>query len=105
MYSRRWLKTFIPEKYAPLLNFDKFNIGRCRLFLYLVLYLRISLFVFYRCLLFTIYNINEYIYCEYIGSIFISLKSSQHESLGIVNTNFTCNLHMQFMFTDFWRDH
>jgi len=31
--SRRWLKTFIPEQYDPLLNSDKFTIGRCRLLL------------------------------------------------------------------------
>jgi len=45
IHSRRWLKTSIPEKYAPLLNLDKFTTGRCRLLLYLVLYLWISLFV------------------------------------------------------------
>jgi len=49
MYSGRWLKTCIPEKYAPLLNFDKFIIGRCRFLLWLVLYLLISLFIYTGC--------------------------------------------------------
>jgi hypothetical protein len=39
IYSGRWLKTFIPEKYAPSLNFDKLAAGRCRLLLSLALYL------------------------------------------------------------------
>ena len=40
---------------------------------------------------------------EYIDNNVISLKSSLYESLVLVYTNFTCNLHMQFTFTDFWR--
>ena len=39
IYSGRWLETFIPEKCTPLLNFDELTIGRCKLLLYLVLYL------------------------------------------------------------------
>jgi len=33
------------------------------------------------CLLFIVYNINDYMYSEYIGNISISLKSYLHESL------------------------
>jgi hypothetical protein len=38
VYSGRWLKILIPEKYASLLGLDKFTIGRCGLLLYLVPY-------------------------------------------------------------------
>jgi len=51
IYWGRWLKSFIPDIYAPLLNFDKLANGRCKLLLFQVLYLLISLFVSNRCLL------------------------------------------------------
>ena len=37
--SGRWLKTFMLVKYVPLQNFARLTIGKCRLLLYLVLYL------------------------------------------------------------------
>ena len=62
IYWGRWLKTFIPHIKAPLLNFDKSAIGRCKLLLFLVLYLWISLFVSNRCLLLIVYKTNEHMY-------------------------------------------
>ena len=37
IFSGRWLKNFMPVNYVLLLNFARLAIGKCRLFLYLVL--------------------------------------------------------------------
>jgi hypothetical protein len=52
--------------------------------LFLVLYLWISLFLSNRCLLLTVYKINEYMYWEYNVIISTFLKTSLQESLGLV---------------------
>jgi len=65
IYWGRWLKTIIPDIKAPLLNFDKLAIRWCKLLLFLVSYLWISLFVSNRCLLLIVYKTNEYMYWEY----------------------------------------
>jgi len=87
IYWGRWLKTFIPDIQAPLLNFDKLVIGRCKLLLFLVLYLWISLFVSNRCLLLTAYKTNEYMCWEYNVIISRLLKTSPQESLSPVSYN------------------
>ena len=78
------MKTLTPDLQAPLFNFDKLAIGRCRLLLYLVLYLWILLLVLNKYLLLTVYKINEYMYWEYSVIISIFLKTSLQESLGLV---------------------
>jgi hypothetical protein len=81
IYWGRWLKTFIPDIYiyAPLLNFDNLVTERCKLLLFLVLYLCISLFVSNRCLLLIVYKTNEYTGCPWrnvpdFGRVFLMLN-------------------------------
>ena len=58
------------------MNFDKLAIGWCKLLLFLVLCLWISLFVSNRRLLLIVYKTNECMYCEYSIIISILLKTS-----------------------------
>ena len=67
----------------PVLNFDKLAIGRCKLLLFLVLYLWISLFVSSRCLLLTVYKTDNYMYWEYKIIISVFLKTSLQKSFGL----------------------
>jgi hypothetical protein len=62
------------------LNFDKLVNGRCKLLLFLVLYLWILLFVSDRCLLLSVCKTNEYMYWEYNVIISVFLKASLQES-------------------------
>jgi len=69
---------------SSFLNFDKLAVGQCKLFLFLILYLWFSLFASNRCLLLIMCKTNEYMYWEYNVIIYIFLKTSLQESLGLV---------------------
>jgi hypothetical protein len=80
----RWLKTLIPDIYAPLVNFVRLTAGKCKLFRDLVLYLWISLLVLNKYLLLIVYKSNEYMYWEYNVIIYIFLQISLQQYLGLV---------------------
>ena len=80
----RLLKIFIPEKYTPFWNADRFAVGKCRSFCYLVGILWTVAFIINSSLFLTTNIIKEYMYCDGSGRMFNILSNFWHEVLLLI---------------------